>query len=154
MSDPEFLRKVRALQSMPDRDYASAVYQWIRNADSTPAQSALFRDPDLISRTYEAVETLIATTTSGIDKMRRSTDPDAGSKLAFRRHLLRLLEVERRTIRSQARREEEQRAQLRRGKGPRHRAMIRLSREPDLQVRFLAMVREEQAKDDARARID
>lgn len=152
MSDPDFLRKVRALEALNDRDFASAVYKYVRDANRSPEQTALFRDPDLITRTLQAVETLIATTEAGIDKMAHGSDPDVASKIRFRKHLLSTLQIERRAIKGAAHEEAEQRAQLRRGKGPRHRAMVRLSKMYPKE--FLTLVREEQAKDDQRDLID
>lgn len=147
MTNPTYVRQVRALQAMSDRDFASAVYKWMRNRESTPQDAAPFRDPEIIERTLLAIDTLIDTTEAGIEKISNGRAPDAESKIRFRREMLRTLRTHKRAIRGAAHEEAERRAQLQRGKGPRHRAMVRLSKM--YPVEFLALVRDEQAREDA-----
>ena len=150
MTNETYLRQVRALQAMSERDFASAVYQWVRNRDATPQDAAPFRDPEVIERTLLAIDTLIDTTEAGIEKIRNGTrgaESDAASKIRFRQEMLRALRTHKRAIRSAAHEEAERKAQLQRGKGPRHRAMVRLSKM--YPVEFLALVREERERDDA-----
>lgn len=154
----DLLAKVHRLQALPEGDYRTYVYKTLRDAKRSQADTELLRDPDLVMRTAEALLVLRETNEQGLARLRATPPPpgdlaavkDWQSKIRLREDSVAKIRAELKTVQPLANEEREKRSQMSRGKGPRHRAMVRLSKMHPRD--FLDLVREEQAKDAERGR--
>lgn len=135
---PTFTDRIDALLAMPEDAFDNAVLDHVLNTKRTADDEDVFRDVNLVERTYEATLRL----RDDVDARRDSGD--GSPALGYR---LRRLSREQRTLRPLANAAREQARQDAVSHSPRVRAAIRLAKEPDLQARYLALVREEQARE-------